>query len=529
MDREIVMLKENKILKEQIKIVFIVAFIWGIFAHGFIIFNKLSVHDDMYSMFYIGSTYYSGRWALGILEYITRTFLGGMFSLPVFNGLITLFFISLILIILLIMFEIKNVFSIIILGGIFTVYPTITTLFGYMYTAPYYFFGFWLVTLSAFIVCTQRKWYLRILAVILFTFSIGIYQASIPLYLSIIILYIIKKLSVCTEHIPFRKQISIGIYHCIITIISFGVYVLINRFCLIQKGLDKMTDYQGISSFGLTSISGYFYRIIETYKEFIFPSENIRSQIYPFGSYYVFLIIVLIYIFLLITITIQSIKKKIFVESIEFFILGLGYPLFSNFIFIMCDSKTTIIHSIMMYSNVMFYFTVVTLMERGLNYRVINKYNLVYKGKNICLYFLLGLLLISSFQFSRFSNTCYLRAVIMQQENISYLTTLVTRIKSVEGYDDEYPVVYIGSNLITDSTIADIVQFNFIGAYPYLTDNLSVNDYAWKESMRIWCGFSPIEGNKDLFKSREEVINMSCYPDDGSIKIIDGTVVVKFN
>lgn len=135
---------------------------------------------------------------------------------------------------------------------------------------------------------------------------------------------------------------------------------------------------------------------------------------------------------------------------------------------------------------------------------------------------------ILSFQYSRFSNACYLKATLKQQENISYFTTLITRIKSTKGYDDKYPVVYIG-NSISDCTITELGEFRSIEAYPYQTDFLSVNAFSWKDTMRLWCGFSPLEGDERIFTANEEVDKMPCYPDDGSIMIIDGTVVVKFN
>ena len=43
-----------------------------------------------------------------------------------------------------------------------------------------------------------------------------------------------------------------------------------------------------------------------------------------------------------------------------------------------------------------------------------------------------------------------------------------------------------------------------------------------------WTGYSPVIANPDDFVELDEVKLMPHYPDDGSIKVINDTVVVKF-
>lgn len=54
------------------------------------------------------------------------------------------------------------------------------------------------------------------------------------------------------------------------------------------------------------------------------------------------------------------------------------------------------------------------------------------------------------------------------------------------------------------------------------------NDYAWKEAMEFWCGFAPELGDAAEFDGNAEVASMPCYPDQGSIRCINGKIVVKF-
>ena len=47
--------------------------------------------------------------------------------------------------------------------------------------------------------------------------------------------------------------------------------------------------------------------------------------------------------------------------------------------------------------------------------------------------------------------------------------------------------------------------------------------------MRYFCGFAPpLATNLDMIKSSLEFQDMPVYPNQGSIKIINGTLIVKF-
>ena len=68
-----------------------------------------------------------------------------------------------------------------------------------------------------------------------------------------------------------------------------------------------------------------------------------------------------------------------------------------------------------------------------------------------------------------------------------------------------------------------------IGYLPYSKDvNGYVNDYTWIKFMKQWTGYSPTVIDAAAFAEIDEVKQMPSYPDDGSIAIINDTVVVKF-
>ena len=127
--------------------------IWGIFAHGMALFNKYSVHDDNKFLFGIGWTYQSGRWGLAILGKLYKIILGGeLYSLPLLNGFISILCIAFSAYLIIHLLEIEQKGLCIAIASILVSFPTITSIFGFMFTAPYYMiallfavFGIWIV------------------------------------------------------------------------------------------------------------------------------------------------------------------------------------------------------------------------------------------------------------------------------------------------------------------------------------------------------------------------------------------------
>lgn len=490
-------------------------FMWGILAHGMGLFNKFSFHDDA-GMFYVGCTYESGRWMLGILDSICRKIFGSVvYSSPLFNGVFTILFIALINIILVDLFEIKNKFINIGLNGVMVVFPAITGIMGYVFTAPYYYFGTLLGILGIWLIFKFKKWYYIIIGILLMACSVGVYQSNIPVLIGVSLLLLIK-MFYDDSTITITKQFKI-IGQFIVTCIGFMIiYFAINSLMLKIKGI-QLLDYKGISSFGQTSIIGYLKRIIIAYKEFINPTNDVLSNMYPYSIEKFYKISILITTIFTIYLFIKNFSKRV-INGIIWMILVLAGPLAANFIYVMCEIST--IHSLMMYGQVVYFIYFAW---------VIDKFEIKFEKANKIIKFASILLLLGiNILWVRFDNICYLKAEFMQQRAINYFTTLITEIKSTEGYTDEMPVVYINEFNKTEESLTYNPQFSGINILPYRGDTL-INNYNWRNFMKMWCGYSPNVIEQKNFIDLEEIDNIPCYPDDGSIVIIDDVIVVKFS
>ena len=132
--------------------------------------------------------------------------------------------------------------------------------------------------------------------------------------------------------------------------------------------------------------------------------------------------------------------------------------------------------------------------------------------------------------YARYDNQCYLKDALHQQEAISYYTTLITRIKSQPGYRPEMEVFFVNADDPEDSTVYNIDELDFIRINPYWHNSMEYLHCPTREVfMRVWCGADFPWGWSALVESLPEVQAMPAYPADGSIRIIDDAVIVKFD
>lgn len=105
------------------------------------------------------------------------------------------------------------------------------------------------------------------------------------------------------------------------------------------------------------------------------------------------------------------------------------------------------------------------------------------------------------------------------------------RIQSVEGYSPDLPVAYVNEwNKNPGSLWIGFINSDDYRIAAYNYDNI-INLYNWESYMQMWCGYmAPRVSQETLsnYLAMPEVQKMPSYPAEGSIKIIDGVIVVKF-
>lgn len=500
-------------IDRKYKIVFLSTIIAGIFAHGIALFNKFSVFDDLTHMFTYGVTLPGGRWMLEILRKFDLLIYGSSnFSLPLFNGLVSIILIAISSCLMVKILDINNIVLCSLIGILMVIFPTITSLFGFMFTSKPYMYGILFGVIGVYYVCCYKNLPKYLLGLFLLAGCVAVYQAYIPFCICLALLYLIKY-SYNNDNINeiIKKILFVGFSFILFMLLYFALNSLINKIFSVE-----LVAYKGLENFGLCSFSEYINRIVIAYKDFIYPAFSL-ARAYP-SSIRIMYFVVLLLIGILFCVMIIKVFNENRIKSLIITILFAFVPLAVNFVFVMVDMSFDIT-MLMEYSRIFVFILLILMLD------------MLKTEKKIIENISIVLLVIISFVYVKFDNICYLRTEIVQQEAISYFTTLVTRIKSVEGYKDEYPVsfVYTNKNAKDDLSLTKIEQFDYIYMDPYFSLKQYLNKYSWQRFVGIWCGYSPTIIETDEYLEKDEIKSMNCYPDDGSIKIVDDIVFIKFN
>lgn len=502
--------------KDKYKSIILYTFLWGILAHGIMMFNKFSFFDELHYMFGVGHTYPLGRWMLGLLETVTRVLFGSaIYSLPVLNGAISLLAIGISVCFMVRILEVESKWSLFAVSGLMVTFPTITCMFGYMFTAPYYMIGLVFAVSGIRCVCAEEmSWYRPIVGAMLFACAIGVYQALIPFALCLLLIYFmnqIQKNRIDSWGVMFKHVFYLGFF----CILSLAIYYVM------MKALgSELSGYKGANSLFASNLGEYKWRIILAYKEFFVPSgenEYFFWNVFPWNVEKIY-IIVLILLIVISVYHICSLLKDNLKLGIWFGGLFILLPLAVNFIFVMVDKWS--VYALTNYAQVMVFIYFIWQIE---NLKILKeKISKWIYGMGIALMLFLGI------SYGRYANVCYLNAELMTNQMISYYNTLIARIQSMDGYKDEMPVAFINGGKKQDLNWYDGEEFKDIAIEAYRWDT-TINDNSWINFMKYNCGYAPtiVEDTK-IYEQLQQVIDMPAYPDDGGITIIDGVIVVKF-
>ena len=500
--------------KNKIKIIVISSIVWGVLAHGSTMFNLYSFFDNS-DLFNIGATYELGRWFLGFMGWLTMYFTGSLlYTTPLLNTILTILCIGIISYILSELFDIKSILLLILLNGLMVVFPAVTSALGYMFTAPYYYLGLLLGIVGIYSFFKYKKWYTWLIATILLACGAGTYQANMHLFVGVILLLTIKE--TYDNNYSLKSFIINSLINVTLCVGMLALYIIVNK--VVLKLLNVlMTEYKNVNSLSNVPVSEYINRIFLAYREFFFPTNNVSRNMYVF-SLFQFYKILLFVIFAVIIIGLIRTFKENKLKTIELIVLLLFVPLANNFVYLMCE--TEYVYSIMMYGQLTIFVLFIYMIE-NLKFDI----QVIQKGTR-----LIGMVLLCVFCviYTKFDNDCYLKADILQRQINSYITTMVTQIKSLDGYIDGMKIAYINEDIKSDSSIPQREEIDSIYIHPYHMSTL-LEDYNFRRIMERQIGFYPEKADKEYFSALDEVKNMPSYPNDGSIRIIDDVIVIKFS
>lgn len=489
----------------------------GLIAHGVALFNKLAWQNELDHGF--GSPQDKaislGRWLkAGLYTLGAKLFGGRNLSVPLLYGVVSLLLIALTAHVIIKLFDIENRALKMVLCGIMAVFPVVTTTFAYMYAAPYYFLALFLATLGVYFAAERPKWDGIIAAIVCIGCCLGLYQAYYPVTVSLFVICLFFEIA-RDRHSSFQKAFLRGLYFLGICVATMAFYFVVWKIVLKLTGL-SLGSHQGMSSIGQSGIRAYLEAIVEAYRRFI-PS----GSLYRMSLGGVQWAVIVLSGICGICIVARHFRKDA-LEAVLMVLLLALLPLCFNLVYVMVSvtpSEEAHVYTLMLYGQCMLYVFLICAL--GFLRDVGEKLTAFLCRAGVVV--IAALICLDVY----FDNACYLKAQVMIQQTISDATVMISRIKSTEGYRDDMPVCFVkkgkrDATRTSNSAFSEYTISPYGKLYPYH------NTHYYLNFMEVWCGVKLDEVSSKPFKNLEEVKNMPDYPDDGSVKIINDTVVIKW-
>lgn len=512
-------------LSGAVKTAFYAAFAAGLAAHLYQFTNKLYNYDELANTpGGIGLSTEQGRWLLNWMGRFMRSVFGGSYSLPFFNGIFALLFLALSAGMVLSVFQVRNKLTAGLIGGLMTVFPAVVSMYFFMFLALYYAIGIFFSVFAAWLAVKYPKNIIaNIAAVVMIACSLGVYQAYFPDTVCILLIVVILKAAFggVKEKKEWKEFFLMIARFLVVMAAGVAVYFLINKAVLAVTHI-QLTSYQGGDTMGKITIAQLISALKSCYTSFfdlgfsdvmgISYNRTVRRLIKVvwilfaagIGAYLV-------------------LKKKEYLNKVIVLCGIVVFPVAMFLIYVMAPNSYC--YTLMAYSVVFFF--VFFLLWLDACFRNLKLHAPVKSITNWVSALLTAALVIV---FVWYANGNYMALEYTKYHDFSYVQTLVTKIRSVEDYSQDKPVIVVGTQ-INDSTngMGSLIGDTFTVGGKADT-NLGYNSLLYL--MSDYLGFSPYYGTYEEIQNwmqREVVREMPSYPADGSIQVIDDTIIVKLS
>ena len=511
--------------KEKLRLAFIYTYLIGFIAHGFSFLNLQMSHDS------ISEFALAYGWKIRIGRYfkpIYDTFLGTFISLPWMNGLTILAWLSLVSYLVIKIFNIQKKSHMLVICGLLCVNITIISLNAtFLNDASGDAFGIFITILGVyywqriFDLKTKKEKIISFLKVVFCLWlSLGIYQAFICIFISLVLIISIIKLIDIHQTYSWKEvwiNDIIGALECLIGGIVYycglKAILAVTHFKLIEGNYNSITNVfaeggESIASKLTSTINQYLDYFIRAKGYNVYPDIVVRIVI-------ILLLVIALYSFVCI---IRYLKKNgiSWMNIISAILFILLLPIAMNLIRLL----NTTVHDLMIYA---FWFTYILILLFVLEYIEIKPSKII---ERITL-FLLSCVLVINIQIA---NACYAKKSFDEEATLSVMTRVVERIETLDGYEPGVaPVMFIGTptdylkefyefeglHYINGTTNAVVtyqeVYFNYVAMIMKVDMNIVKKEYAYENLL-----------------NEKDVENIKAFPDTDSIRMVDGVVVVNF-
>ncbi len=495
------------------RVPFLFSLIFGLLAYGFAFTNKLPNHDDMDMLFGKGATIGSGRWGLDLMERIFPNF-----SMPWIYGIITIVLVAGAACVLLKIFQIRSRLLQVLLSGCIVVFPSLTGLFGYMFTATSYGVALLLAVLAVWLI-RDLKPKSAFLALCCMGLSLSIYQSYISVCASLLILVMIQQLLQGQDALVVLKR---GIAYVLFLLISLAGYFAATKVLMVLVGVG-FNDYAVNATGG--EMPSLLDRIQEAYTTFFHYIIWSTKALVPnrLAQRVHYLLLGTMAVMLALNLKKQKQCRPLAIALLAVLILLL--PLAINCMYLVTDR--TAIHTLVLYGFVAVYALAALLadplMTEGFPGNIPE---LLRRGALNLTALALSLVIVVN---TYVANEVYLNMHLKQENTTAFFTTVLANARSTPGFTEGTKLALAGVY-----QVPDFYDYYF----GYLLNELQgvkgfmPTEYSNGSFLRFYLGVDiPMATPEEIaaVMQTQAYQNMDVYPYYGSIALIDDLLVVKFS
>ena len=500
---------------------FCAAFVTGILAYGFLMFNVLNNWDSIHEAFGgYGTGIELGRWLLTMLGELFGN-VWGNYAPPLFAVLIAVLIWSACACVVVNILKIENGALAAVTASVFVSFPTVAGTMLYVFTAGYYALALALAVGGVWAV--RRGGIGYAFGIAMFACSLGIYQAYLPLMATLLLLALMR------DSLEGKIGTAALFLRCVLHLLSLAaglaLYYVILKLSLLAYGA-QLDSYQGVSTMGI-SLADIPRLLARAYEDFgalpVKPVYDVN------GAAFVRVMIAVLYAISAASFVLCHIRTKLTLPGrVLSVVLALLFPLAAGSIELI--SGGSYIHVLMVYALAAVFMLPAMLTDIAIANREHPRASgrAAVRVSKIALTLTAAAISLSSLNYIWQANGNYMLLYYANTQLTEYYSSMVTRIKAADGYDDGKKLVIIGENITDASYNNDLYD-----SLPFRTsaaEGNMLNIYSRLWWMRAYLGFDPqfaTEEEKAAVMATAEAADMTCYPADGSILVIGDCVVIK--
>ena len=484
------------------KYTFFTAVILGLCTHLPIMLSDIPNHDGLASIYFDQNMVISGRWFLSV-----ACGFSSYYSLPWLIGLLAVLILAVTSVLLTEVLEIKKVSGGVIIAGIIVTFPALTSTFAYVFTMDGYMLAVLLSVVAVYFVGKGKLGF--VWGGVALAFSMGIYQAYLPITILLCLYKIITNLLTDTT---IKEKIKSTLNYLYMGILGATLYYLILKLALFIQGKEIGTYQVAEESTGFSVAA-----VWELYKDFFEFVLTGKVLVNNFFSIVAFGIIGIVFV---VTVLKLCVERKLY-KSIWFYSVIMGLcaviPVACNAILLLLPNVSY--HTLMRYQYVILLVAMIAFIQNNLNSK-----------KEITHAILLAVACVIVFNYIVTDNIAYSNLEKKYEKTYAYCLRLADRMEQTEGYYQGIPIAMIGVVSDKEYPLTDVTGDVTSKLLGIKGDTLLYTGENYKAFMANYLGITinlvPTENMTEIYNSKE-YWEMESFPAKSSMKVVDGVLYIK--